>query len=53
MVDAQIENHIRILLDELPDDQGAVIKNANLSGYEFLKKFQNAQELALIQLWVE
>ena len=26
MVDAQIENHIRILLDELPDEQRAVIK---------------------------
>ena len=26
MVDAQIENHIRILLDELPDEQKAVIK---------------------------
>ena len=26
IVDAQIENHIRILLDELPDEQRAVIK---------------------------
>ena len=26
MVDAQIENHIRILLDELPDEQKAVVK---------------------------
>ena len=26
IVDAQIENHIRILLDELPDEQKAVVK---------------------------
>ena len=26
MVDAQIENHVRILLDELPNEQKAVIK---------------------------